>query len=180
MSGRRVVRWSLVLGLLGLRTLTGAGSEAQPAVTREPRVYISDSMARGVVTRAIAGALRRLDRAECRLVLEDFAGDRGQPLQAILSALDMTPAMYLLERLWFVDGSDDLPCRNANGTRAFTSPGHKVIRICTRRLAARSGSSGVSVELLIIHEMLHTLGLGEDPPSSEAISRQVSRRCRSN
>lgn len=178
MAGQRVVRWSLVLGLLGLRTLTGAGSEAQPARVREPRVYISDAFAKGVVTRAIAGALRRLDRADCRLVLEDFADNRGQPLQAILSALELTPATYLLERLWFVDGSDDLQCRHANGTRAFTAPGHKVIRICAKRFASSSERKGVSVELLVIHEMLHTLGLGENPPSSAAISRQVSRRCR--
>ena len=178
MLGRRVVQWSVVLGLLALRPLTGAGSEAQPAGVRGLRVYVSDAVAQGVVTRAVAGAVQRLNRADCRLVLEDFADERGQRLDAVLSALDLTPATYLLERLWFVDGSDDLPCRNANGTRAFTSPGHKVIRICTRSLVARSGPGGVSVELLIIHEMLHTLGLGEDPPSSEAITRQVSRRCR--
>lgn len=177
MAGRRVVRWSVVLGLLGSRVLTGSGSETQPAAVREPRVYLSDPVARHVITLAIAGAVRRLDRSDCRLVLDDFADARGQRLQAVLSALDVTPATYLLERLWFVDGSDTPQCLEADRTRAFTSAGHKVVRICAARFARRSGSRGVSVELMVIHEMLHTLGLGENPPSSAEISRQVNRRC---
>jgi hypothetical protein len=36
------------------------------------------------------------------------------------------------------------------------------------------GSAG---EIIIIHEVLHTLGLRENPPSSEEITRQVTRRC---
>jgi hypothetical protein len=30
---------------------------------------------------------------------------------------------------------------------------------------------------LIIHEMLHTLGLGENPPSSREITQRVTERC---
>ncbi len=30
---------------------------------------------------------------------------------------------------------------------------------------------------VVIHEMLHALGLGEDPPTSEEITRQVAKRC---
>jgi hypothetical protein len=32
-------------------------------------------------------------------------------------------------------------------------------------------------EAILIHEILHTLGLGENPPSSAEITRQVWRRC---
>ena len=32
-------------------------------------------------------------------------------------------------------------------------------------------------EDLIIHELLHSLGLGENPPTSSQISSQVMRRC---
>jgi hypothetical protein len=32
-------------------------------------------------------------------------------------------------------------------------------------------------ESAIIHEFLHTLGLGEDPPSSREISSRVMRQC---
>jgi hypothetical protein len=32
-------------------------------------------------------------------------------------------------------------------------------------------------EIYVIHEMLHTLGLGENPPTSLEITQQVKRRC---
>jgi hypothetical protein len=32
-------------------------------------------------------------------------------------------------------------------------------------------------EAAVIHEMLHSLGLGEDPPSSDHISTRVMARC---
>jgi hypothetical protein len=34
-------------------------------------------------------------------------------------------------------------------------------------------------EAIVIHEVLHSLGLGENPPSSEDITAAVERRCRS-
>jgi len=33
-------------------------------------------------------------------------------------------------------------------------------------------------ESLVIHEVLHTLGLGENPPASVEITRRVEARCR--
>ena len=33
-------------------------------------------------------------------------------------------------------------------------------------------------EVVVIHEALHTLGLGENPPSSAEISIRVAARCR--
>ena len=32
-------------------------------------------------------------------------------------------------------------------------------------------------EALVIHEMLHTLGLGENPPTSTEITKRVEGRC---
>jgi len=34
-----------------------------------------------------------------------------------------------------------------------------------------------TAENMVIHEMLHTLGLGENPPSSREITRRVNDRC---
>jgi hypothetical protein len=34
------------------------------------------------------------------------------------------------------------------------------------------------VQMVVIHEVLHTLGLGENPPSSDQITRRVDLRCR--
>ena len=34
-----------------------------------------------------------------------------------------------------------------------------------------------TAEIIVIHEFLHTLGLGENPPTSEAITAQIALRC---
>jgi hypothetical protein len=34
-----------------------------------------------------------------------------------------------------------------------------------------------TAEVYVIHEMLHTLGLGENPPRSQQITQAVKRRC---
>jgi hypothetical protein len=35
----------------------------------------------------------------------------------------------------------------------------------------------MTIEILLIHEFLHTLGLGENPPTSDAITQRVAVRC---
>jgi hypothetical protein len=45
------------------------------------------------------------------------------------------------------------------------------------RLAQLHLRNPVLAESIVIHEMLHTLGLGENPPSSQEITQQVKRRC---
>jgi hypothetical protein len=40
--------------------------------------------------------------------------------------------------------------------------------------AARQASQA---EIAVIHEALHTLGLGENPPDSREITRRVAERC---
>ena len=60
---------------------------------------------------------------------------------------------------------------------AFTSRGSRVIYLCGRdfmRTAQRTPEDGRAV---VIHEMLHSLGLGENPPSSREITRRVRERC---
>jgi hypothetical protein len=34
-----------------------------------------------------------------------------------------------------------------------------------------------TTEIIVIHEFLHTLGLGENPPTSQAITQRVAIRC---
>jgi hypothetical protein len=53
-----------------------------------------------------------------------------------------------------------------------------VIHVCSNRFADRQAKDHVYVELIVIHEFLHALGLGENPPTSDAITKQVAARCR--
>ena len=41
----------------------------------------------------------------------------------------------------------------------------------------RSGAIPGSVQVTIIHEMLHSLGLGENPPSPQEISFRILKLC---
>lgn len=166
----------LLCGMLCPVTATGQG-ETRAAHTASPRVYLADSVARGAVTRAVLGATVRLGRPGCQQIFTDFAGGSGQRLLALIEASDRTAAEYLVERVWFVDGDDTLQCRNHPATVAFTAVGDHVIRICAARFAARFTRETAAAEVVIIHELLHTLGLGENPPKSADITRQVTSRC---
>jgi hypothetical protein len=39
-------------------------------------------------------------------------------------------------------------------------------------------SNPIHVEVIVVHEMMNTLGLGENPPTATQINEQVLRRCR--
>jgi hypothetical protein len=142
-----------------------------------PHVYLPDPVARGTVVRAVIGAAVRLARPGCRQVFTDFADSAGQPLLAEIEGSTRTAAQYLVERVWFVDGDDMRQCRNDRSTVAFTAAGAHVIRICAARFADRFTRETTAGEVLIIHELLHTLGLGENPPTSADITKQVTKRC---
>jgi hypothetical protein len=60
---------------------------------------------------------------------------------------------------------------------AFTSPGNGTIAICTRAFFEVLARDPVRMEAILIHEALHSLGLGENPPSSAEITRRVLERC---
>ena len=140
---------------------------------RGPRVYLSDSVARSAVELAILGAEHRLRRPDCRLVFTDFA---DESVVTALEATGLQPAEYLVERIWFVDGSDSPQCVKAGETALFTEAGSKVVRVCADRFV-KLAHRRRAAEILIIHEALHTLGLGENPPSSADITSRVTRRC---
>jgi hypothetical protein len=125
----------------------------------------------------VLGAQARLARPECQKVFTDFQDVEGRLLLERLQASRDTPADYLMQQVWFVDGGDTPPCRRDGTMAAFTVPGHHVIRVCGTRFAQRFERERVAAEIIVIHEMLHTLGLGENPPSSRDITAQVTRRC---
>ena len=60
---------------------------------------------------------------------------------------------------------------------AIAVPGSRVVRLCGdafKRIWQQDSTYAVAA---LIHEMLHTLGLGENPPSSNEITRRVLMRC---
>ncbi len=135
------------------------------------------------VERARAGAARRLGKPECQSVLSDFKDAEGRtPLQN-LEPWQLGAPDYL-QVIRFMDGSSIQNCRQTS-VQLTTTPGLPTVYVCPAGLAA-AGSRFAQTEIrnsslaefMIIHEMLHTLGLGENPPSTFEITEQVKKRCR--
>jgi hypothetical protein len=76
------------------------------------------------------------------------------------------------------DGGDGKPPCGREATLAFTSPGASAVHVCTRQFAAVFHGDTERAVATLIHEQLHTLGLGENPPTSLEITEQVLKRCR--
>jgi hypothetical protein len=129
----------------------------------------------GPVRRAVHEASKLLEKPACAAVLDDFRDRSGRPLRLRLEETRLDAPSYARAVL-FYDGSGEGPCRRPR-TFAFTAAGSRVVRACPSlgRLAAAAPHEAQAV---VIHEVLHTLGLGEDPPASDAITARVESRCR--
>jgi hypothetical protein len=127
--------------------------------------------------RAVMGARRRLERPECQRLFTEFSDALGRPLQQSLVALGQTGAGYL-GLILFADASDRPHCK-AGGSFAFTTPGSRVVYVCGAQLKDAADQNAAKAEAVVIHEALHSLGLGENPPSSEEITARVLARCHS-
>ena len=125
---------------------------------------------------AIEGAMRRLDAPACRGLLDELRDEKGRPLASKLGTIGLDPRDYLAN-MHFHDGDDQQACHTDSVTVAFTQPGSRVVYICSRRFAESFPRNSSAAEISILHEMLHSLGLGENPPSPSAISRLVRDRC---
>jgi hypothetical protein len=130
---------------------------------------------RMAVAQALRGAVHRLTREECQGLLDEFTDDSGQPLRAALEAQAVDVEEYL-GRVLFYD-APAVACQEQMLAGA-TAAGSRVIRVCGRRFARTVAESSSHAEAIVIHEMLHSLGLGENPPTSDYITTRVMERCR--
>jgi hypothetical protein len=168
------VRFPVVYAALA--TLVGSGIVLAEGQGVHPRRRFPNYTGYAV-ERAIDGARLRLADRECQQVLTDFQDAFGNSLLANLTAKRRSPVEYL-DELWFVDASDARPCRGDGALVAYTSPGLRIIYVCAARFVhPLFRLKDRLAELLIIHEFLHSLGLGENPPTSDQITKQVTRRC---
>lgn len=127
-----------------------------------------------VVVAARQGAQARLRTPECRKLLADFSDAEGRPLEQRLAAFSVPPDEFLAT-LPLLDGSARPLCK-ANRSHLLTTAGVPRVFVCRSYLKAVY-QERVMAEVYLIHELLHTLGLGENPPTSQDITRQVVRRC---
>ena len=124
----------------------------------------------------MTGARRRLARLDCQALFTDFVDRDGDTLAAILDESGRTAAAYLGD-LYFVEANTSRQCRRHPPLVAYTASRHRVIYLCTWRFVGYFSEKTSAGEILLIHELLHALGLGENPPTSDDITDRVWARC---
>ena len=139
-----------------------------------PRLHVPDPVARHAAEKALGEAWQLLAQPDCGTLLTGFSDSSGRPLEDYLGNLSVDPQTYLT-LVVFIDGSRELAC--VEGVFAFTAPGSRVVRLCIDELKRTWQKSPRHATASFIHEMLHTLGLGENPPSSKEITRRVLAAC---
>ena len=158
-------------------TLASAILLAATAASAAAPLTLTASDARAVET-ARAGALKRLEGEECRRVFTDFADTEGRPLQQRLEEWTASPAEYI-GLIPFLDGSSQALCRKTK-TALVATPGVRRVYVCRTFSEVQLRQPGIA-ESMVIHEILHTLGLGEAPmrgqPTSLEITHRVEARC---
>jgi hypothetical protein len=161
---------AVVAALLAWQVLLVAAEKRHTVGARN----YADGLGRAWVQSAVEAAVPKLQEASCRRLFEDFSDRDGIPLKRKLQNLGVTPEEYLTGWIWFMEGSHQPQCRDRN-LAAFTEAGARVVYVCSSRIAANHLVDG---DVVVIHEMLHSLGLGENPPSAKEITERVHARCR--
>ena len=142
------------------------------------RVRLSTGLqarALAALTRSVAAAEEKLARPRCQEVFQDFNDLAGRRLDVVLFATGRRPES-LLRDLEFADGSASSICTDRTAL-VWTHPGARTIYLCASQFADATQAGVSFVANLLIHESLHSLGLGENPPSSQRITARVADRC---
>jgi hypothetical protein len=169
--GRALVSWSFVGYLVGgLGSRAGAAEGGHASRTPPPRPTLEERIPD--LKQAREGARERLGDPQCLAVLTDFESVTGQRLDEVLRTSGRT-AQEQLDLLVFESGLGRPGC-DRGATMAFTQVRSSVVSICLRPFTLMHRTEQ---EAVLIHEMLHSLGLGEGPPESVAITARVLARC---
>ncbi len=168
----RIAAFSGLVLALGTAAPSAAGS---PTPKAPLRVRVPDA-AGMAVKRALLAARLRIGASRCREVFSEFRSEGpDRALDEVLEGLGRTPEQHL-DSLTFEDGSRRAPCASP-GILAFTQVGGRTIHVCASQFRSATRSDPAYAEVILIHEMLHTLGLGENPPTSLEITARVTERC---
>jgi hypothetical protein len=165
--------------LLSILLWSGNSAFAQGSDTSdEPKISVLgrlDPVLIDAVTAAVRQAARKLEVPACQNVFSAFQDSSGRTLRANLEAKGQSEVLYL-KWLIFVNGAEDQFCMNSQIV-AGTNPGDRLVRVCGTRFKSIARTDSGYAAALVIHEELHSLGLPENPPSSDAITRKVVEHC---
>jgi hypothetical protein len=97
----------------------------------------------------------------------------GRPLRHALEEWTPSPAEYV-GLVPFVDGSRERLCRRTS-VALVAQPGVRRVFVC-RAFAEVALRQPAVAEAMVIHEILHTLGLGEAPMPGQPTSLEITQR----
>jgi hypothetical protein len=152
----------------------GASARATSADEGFTNVRVNGSSERFALGLALASAARQLDDPGCQALLDEFSDGSARPLRASLVEAGLGPSEYLRRGVFFYDAPQSI-CGTSN--LALTKPGSRAIFVCGARFVREMKGGSRHGEAVLIHELLHSLGLGENPPSSDSITDRVMARC---
>jgi len=148
-----------------------------PAARPQSRPQLTGGSA--VLVSALADAAERADAKlatpPCRMVFLDFRSLDGHRLQETLDGLGQDGQSYF-RGLVFYDGYGQTACATRD-ILAFTRPGSRAVFLCSAQFVDKARRDPGLAAALLIHEELHALGLGENPPASREITQKVIERC---
>ncbi len=123
------------------------------------------------VRRLAAAAARSVQEPHCLAVLQRLGGPAASPDEAAAK----------LHSLRFEDGGSRDSCRRGT-VYAETTVGGDVVWICPDSFRGLEDKDGSLARAVIVHELLHTLGLREAPapgaPTSREITKAALQACR--
>jgi hypothetical protein len=154
-----------------------AASPRAPEASAKDRLQIRVPRQAGTaVERAIRSSRRRLADPVCQDLFSEFSSAlEGRSIREVLDSRGTTAAEHLAT-LVFRDGSADGTCSRP-GVLAFTRVGARTVFICPEPFVRAVERDPSFAEIALIHELLHTLGVPENPPSSREITARVTERC---
>ena len=139
------------------------------------RIQIADPIRANLVRRILDEAARLLADDTCRTLLSEFHDQRGRPLAERLDAMGTDIQTYM-SWILFTNEMGSRAC--ALDAHAVSMPGSRVVHICDTQIERNWRQNPPQVVAAYIHEILHSLGLGENPPSSSYITERVMDRCK--
>jgi hypothetical protein len=172
---RKPARIGVAVLLLPFLPLVAAPASAGPAGRLVPAAS-GGSDVEWALEQARRLASEKLSEPSCRQIFSEFADLEGRPLGDRLSELGHDGSSYLTERVLFYNGNGRPACATREQV-AFTSPGSAVVFVCSAQFVEKTHRDPGLAAALLIHEELHSLGLGENPPSSKEITARVIARC---
>jgi hypothetical protein len=155
--------------------LAWPGERLDAADRKDPRPRLLLPFDAAAVRQTVEGARARLETAACQGLLDEFKTADGTSLKDRLES-DGSTLQARLEALRFFDASGLSTCRSSR-IYAFTRPALGAVYLCTSRFTAARLQDPALAEAVVIHELLHTIGLGEYPPTPEHITARVKDRC---